>query len=88
MTFWRRHRFWKRLVVSLAFAAATASPAAAMQTVDEPGAPAPKVSTPSGGNETWNDVALALGSAALLTGVAGAATVAHRSRKGPRLARA
>ena len=92
MTFRRRHRFMKRLMLALAFAAAAVSPAAAKPSAGETGAapaPALKASAPSGRSDDalWNAVAYGLGSAAAAVGL-GATVTALRTRRDSQLARA
>lgn len=84
MTFRKRHWFLRRLALSLAFAAATASPAAAMHVPGDAGGSA---AAPSGAGSVWTDLAYALGGAAVFAGAAGSVAVALRSRDS-RLARA
>jgi hypothetical protein len=87
MTFRRRHLFFRRFALSLAFAAVTASPAAAMRAPADPGLT--QVSLSSSGNSLWTDVAYGFGGVAAFAGVAGCASVVLlRSRTGSRFARA
>ena len=84
MTFRKHRRFLRRLVMSLAFAAATASPAAARPTPDEPGIAPVQVTAPSDGT-AWLEAAYVAGGVAAFAGVAGCVSVAIRAR-GSRLA--
>ena len=81
MTFRKRHWFFRRFVLSLAFAAATASPAAAMR-VAEPGS----TQVSSSGGSVLTDFAYGLGGITAFVGLAGCASAALRSHTGSRLA--
>ena len=79
MTFRKHHRFLRRLVMSLAFAAVTAGPAAARPAPDEPGIAPVQVTAPSDGTP-WLDAAYVVGGVAAFAGAAGCVSVAIRAR--------
>jgi hypothetical protein len=88
MTFRKRRRFFRRLGLTLAFAALMASPAAGMHALEDSAAPVPvKAVAPHDGDSGWDDALLATGSAALLVGVVSGVQLRLRSRDRRRLGR-